>query len=127
MGCILKKLVELMLEDLSTRDVFLFRIRCESCGAECANKPVRFSKAGMTPPTKEKQILYDAIYAQEFQSARNSAVQNAAEHLNYCPICKRIICNRCFLICDDLDMCKQCAAQLKETGTPVFSDVPEPA
>ncbi len=121
----MNKLVELFLENLSTRDVFLFRIACGACGSEFANKSVRFSKAGITPHTEGKKILYDAIYEQEFRSARQAAIRGAAEHLNYCPICKRLVCNRCFLICDDLDMCKQCAAKLEEPGSPVLPEVLE--
>ncbi len=123
----MKKLLEVMLEDMSTRDVFLFRVACDACGAEFGNKPVRFSKAGITPRTPEKTLLYDAVYEQEFRSAKLSSIRDAAEQLNYCPICKRLVCNRCFLICDDLDMCKQCATQLDEMGTPVFSDILESA
>ena len=123
----MKQLIEMMLEDLSTRDVFLFRIACGACGTEYAGKQVRFSKAGITPQTQGKKIIYDACYEQEFRDARLSAVRDAAEHLNFCPICKRLVCNRCFLICDDLDMCKQCAAHLDETGSPVLADVLEPA
>ncbi len=125
MSCVLKKLVEFNLENLSTREVFLFRICCQACGTEYANKPRRFSKAGTVPQTKEKQTLYNAIYEQEFASARRSAIQDAAEHINFCPICKQLVCNRCFLICEDLDMCKRCAAQLKETGIPVLSEIVE--
>lgn len=121
----MRKLIELGLEDLSTKEVFLFQIRCGVCGREYANKPRRFSKAGVVPPTKEKQILYDAIYEQELRSSRQSAIQAATEHINYCPICKRLVCNYCFLICQELDMCVGCAARLKETGTPVASDIPE--
>ena len=123
----MKKLVEMMLENLSTREVFLFRIACGVCGTEYAGKPVKFSKAGITPQSQGKKILYDACYEQEFRDARQSAIRDAAEHLNLCPICKRLVCNRCFLICDDLDMCKQCAANLEETGSPVLPDVLEPA
>ena len=119
----MKKLIELMLENLSTKDVFLFRICCGSCGKEYTNKPARFSKSGVTPTTAEKQILFNALYEQEFRDAHSSAIREATEHINYCPICKQLVCNRCFLICDDLDMCKQCAAQLHEIGTPVISDV----
>ena len=100
----MKKLIEMLLENLSTRDVFLFRIACGACGTEYGNRPVRFSKAGVIPQTPKKAALYEILYAQELQSARLSAVRDAAEHLNYCPICKRLVCNRCFLICDDLDM-----------------------
>ena len=119
----MKKLIELFLENLSTKDVFLFRIACGVCGTEFANKQRQFSKAGITPPTEGKRIIFEACYEQEFRAARQAAIRDAAEHLNYCPICKRLVCNRCFLICEDLDMCKQCAAHLEETGHPVITDV----
>ena len=119
----MKKLVEMMLENLSTREVFLFRITCAACGTPYGGKSVRFSKAGIIPPTEGKRIIFDTLYEQEFRDARQAAVRDAAEHLNYCPICKRLVCNRCFLICEDLDMCKQCAAHLQESGHPVIADV----
>ena len=115
----MKKLVEAVLENLSSKEVFLFRVICGNCGLSYGNRPIRFSKAGITPDAQNKQILYDAIYEQEFRAARQIAVRNAAEHMNYCPICKRLVCNQCFLICDDLDMCRQCAADLDLQGNPV--------
>ena len=123
----MKTLVELVLENLSTRDFFLFRVLCGECGTAYGNKTVRFSKAGADLKTGSKKVIYDALYEQEFTSARLTAIRDAAEHLNYCPICKRLVCNRCFLICDDLDMCKQCAAHLEETGSPVLTDFLEAA
>ena len=83
----MKKLIEMLLENLSTRDVFLFRIACSTCGREYGNKPVRFSKAEVIPQTPKKAALYEILYAQELQSARLSAIRDASEHLNYCPIC----------------------------------------
>ena len=121
----MKQLIEQILEELSTKEVFLFRVVCGECGTEFANRPVRFSKAGTVPASKNKAIIYEALYEQERRAARQRAVRDAAENLNYCPICKRLICNRCFLICDDLDMCKQCAENLEETGSPVISEVVE--
>ncbi len=123
----MKQLVDMMLENLSTREVFFFRIACSTCGTEYGGKQVRFSKAGITPTTQGKRIIFEACYEQEFRDARQAAIRNAAEQLNYCPICKRLVCNRCFLICDDLDMCRQCAAHLEETGSPVLTDVLEAA
>jgi hypothetical protein len=114
-----KNLVEPVMEDLSTAERFLFRICCESCGGAYAAKPTRFSKAGMDAPTSEKRILYKALYEQEHSVARRRALDEAVEHINVCPICKRLVCNQCFLICEDLDMCRDCAEQLKETGVPV--------
>ena len=115
----MKKLVEAVLENLSSKEVFLFRVICGNCGLSYGNRPIRFSKAGVTPAAQNKQILYDAIYEQEFRAARQIAVRNAAEHMNYCPICKRLVCDQCFLICDDLDMCGRCAADLEQPGKPV--------
>ena len=119
------KQIDAVLDDLSTRNFFLFQIRCTSCGKDYSNRPVRFSKAGRIPQTREEQILYEAIYQQECRAARQNALWKIAEHMNECPICKRLVCNRCFLICEDIDMCKECAAQLKETGEPVLSDESE--
>ncbi len=121
----MKKLIDLKLENLSTKDTFLFRVCCGACGRDYAVKPQRFSKAGVAAQTREKQILYDAIYEQEFRDARNAAIRRSAEHFNFCPICKQLVCNGCFLICEDLDMCCQCAERLNEAGTPVISDMAE--
>lgn len=123
----MKSLVEAVLENLSTRDVFAFRVSCGSCSAEYGNRPVRFSKAGMMPPDKNRRIIFEALYEQEFRSARQTAVRSAAEHMNFCPICKRLVCNQCFLICEDLDMCRECAGALGQTGKPVFADVVDEA
>ena len=86
---------------------------------------MRFSKADTHPVTKSKQIIYNVLYEQEFNEARCTAIQAAAEHMNYCPICKRLVCNQCFLICEDLDMCNQCAIELEEQGKPVQPDTIE--
>ena len=117
----MKKLVETVLENLSTKQVFRFRVTCGCCGAAYGNKPMRFSKADEPPITRSKQIIYNALYEQEFAEARRVAIRNAAEQLNYCPICKRLVCNECFLICDDLDMCAQCASDLEQQGLPVLA------
>lgn len=121
----MKKLVETVIENASTREVFLFRISCAGCGLEYGNKPIRFSKAGIPPATAGAQVLYDALYEQELRDARNLAVGKAAEHMNYCPICKQLVCNQCFLICEELDMCKHCAALLQQSGQLVAGDIAE--
>ena len=64
----MRKLVDHILEDLSTREAFSFRLRCGSCGGIHSSRPVRFSKAGILPATPEKQILFNAIYDQEYRS-----------------------------------------------------------
>ena len=117
----MKNLIESVLENLSTREYFLFRIFCEVCGAAYGNRTVRFSKAAEAQTAGERKCLFDALYEQEFRSVRLSAIREAAEHLNYCPVCKRLACNRCFLVCEDLDLCTECAKRLNVKGSPVIS------
>ena len=121
----MKELVDLALENISSKEMFLFQIRCAECGTVHTSKAVRFTKAGIIPETKGKAHIYQILYEQEGARARREAVRDVMEQINYCPICRRMICNRCFLICEDLDMCCRCAAQLEERGSPVLSDAPE--
>ena len=121
----MRKLVEAVLENMSSGDVFLFRVTCGICGSEYGNRPMEFSKSRTSSDTKSKQIIYNALYEQELKTARQIAIRNAAEHMNYCPICKQLVCNQCFLICDDLDMCRQCATELEQHGQPVLAVVLE--
>lgn len=81
----MKKLVETVMENRSTGEFFLFRISCGNCGLEYGNKPVRFSKASDPPNTPNKQILYSALYEQEFRDARHAAIRTASEHMTTAP------------------------------------------
>ena len=67
----MKKLVEAMLDDLSTREVFLFQTRCDACGREYKSKPLRFSKAGVMPQTQEKLYMSVRTVKQLIQSMRD--------------------------------------------------------
>ena len=119
----MKSMVQQILQDCSTSEVFMFRLSCAACGTEYGNKRIPFSKAGQIADSQAKKAMYDAIYEQEYRFAQHRAIQDAAEHMNYCPICKRLVCNRCFMICDELDMCRDCASALNQQGSPVLTDV----
>ena len=68
---------------------------------------------------REKRELYDAVYQREKNRARLAAGREAVERFSQCPICRRLVCDSCFLICDEMDMCRECAGRLKESGEPV--------
>ncbi len=122
----MKKLLEEHIRDFSDDKSFRFEITCEECGRAFSNGVFHFSKAGVAPPTEEKRIIYEALYRREKHKAMQSAILYAGEHFSRCPICGRLICDDCFLICEDLEMCRSCAARLKEQGTPVSDarDIP---
>lgn len=120
MGHIVKEL----LLDCSTPEYFQFSLRCAECGRVWRNKAARFSRAGTRPETEGKRVVYDTLYRREKEAALDRAVGEAEGAFSQCPICRRLVCDHCFLICDDLDMCASCAQRLQERGEPVTQ--PEP-
>ena len=115
----MKQIAEDFLQDCSTPDEFRFSLRCAECGYLWTSEPVPFSKAGVRPETEGKRVIYQALYAREKARAFQAAAGAAANAFSLCPICGRLVCDRCFLVCDDLDICVACAGRLKERGEPV--------
>ncbi|MCG4527299.1 hypothetical protein NE626_09340 [Intestinimonas massiliensis] len=107
------------LEDCSTPQYFCFAIRCEECGEYWYSTTTPFSKAAAAAENREKKELYDALYQREKERARKAASQESKERFSVCPICRRLVCDTCFLICEEVDMCCACAKRLKEDGEPV--------
>ena len=95
------------LEDQSTPEYFCFSIRCEVCGEFWYSSSIPFSKVSQAKENREKQ------------RARRAAGQEARERFSQCPICRRLVCDSCFLICDEMDLCRECAGRMKECGEPV--------
>ena len=115
----MKQLLEQALVDCSTQSAFCFSLQCEECRRIWQSRPISFSKAGFDYPTEEKRIVYRAMYQREKARARDNAVRESLGKFIICPICKRLICDHCFFICSDLDICCACAERLKEPGEPV--------
>ena len=66
-------------------------------------------------------MIFQALYQRERDDARERAVTEALEHFSRCPICRRLACDRCFLLGEDIDQCADCAAFLQESGESVES------
>lgn len=109
-----------MLTDWSTSVSFCFSMTCSECGKEWNSTPIAFSKAGMKPETEGKKIIFAALYQREKEAAVEKAVEEASNAFNLCPICRRPVCDYCFMICEDLDLCVDCAAKLQERGETVM-------
>ena len=116
-----------LLLDCSTPDRFCFSLKCAECGEMWKSRTVRFSKAGVRPETEGKKVILDTLYKREKEAALLYAVKQAEEIFSCCPICHRLVCDHCFMVCEDLDMCSACASRLKEHGEPVKErgNVPE--
>ena len=107
------------LEDCSTEREFQFYIRCEGCGKIWKSRIIPFSYADVHPLTEGKRIIYETLYRREKTDALERAVKEAREIFSCCPICNRLVCDQCFLLCDEIEMCRDRAAKLQEDGIPV--------
>jgi len=120
----MRQLIRGRLEDCSDREQFCFSLTCVECGRVWKSTPIRFSKAREQPLTGAKHIITQTLYQREHAQALERAVGEALEHFNACPLCGRLVCDHCFIICDDLDMCRSCTNYMQEKGEPVALEQP---
>lgn len=80
-----------------------------------------FFQGEVQPENEGKHVIFQALYQRERDEARERAVTEALEHFSRCPICRRLACDRCFLLGEDIDLCADCAAFLQESGESVES------
>ena len=119
----MKQVIKEMMGDCSTIGEFRFLLRCQECGRTWHSSPVRFSKAGTKPETEGMRAVFRALYERERAAAREKAAAEASETFSRCPVCGRLVCDRCFLICEDLDLCTACTEALQMRGSVVAGDV----
>jgi len=63
-----------------------------------------FPKRGKNRKMKIGRLFMIRFMTGKRNLAFQKALNQAKEIFNICPICKRLVCDHCFLICDDLDM-----------------------
>ena len=122
----MKRVVKEAMGDCSTVEEFRFLVRCQECGGIWHSSPIRFSKAGAEPESEGMRTILRTLYEREREAAREMAAAEAAEFFNYCAVCGRLVCDRCFLICEDLDLCIACAKALQVRGDVVAGEVSDP-
>lgn len=122
----MKRVVKEAMGDCSTVEEFRFLVRCQECGGIWHSTPIRFSKAGAEPESEGMRTIFRTLYEREREAAREKAAAEAAEIFNYCPVCGRLVCDRCFLICEDLDLCIACAKALQVRGDVVAGETSSP-
>lgn len=123
----MRRIIRACMEDISSAEVFQFSLRCAVCGSLWKSQPVWFSKAGRQPESEGKHVIFRTLYQREKEEACRRAATEALEHFSLCPICKRLVCDHCFLMGEDIDLCMDCAAFLQERGEPVAAVSAKPA
>lgn len=89
--------------DNSTEAEFSFSFYCDICGHVWNSIPVSFS-------CNEKDGKSE-LWTNEHEAAYERANREAMMYFNRCPVCKRWVCDDCFLIHDDGYICTECSGQ----------------
>jgi len=108
--------------DHSNHDTFHFSVECDICGKNIYSKLIRFSKSGTPASTEGKKKIYGLLWEKEYKSAFHKAVKEIVQYFSQCPMCKRWVCDSCFCICDEIDLCEECANDLGERGLKVSQE-----
>lgn len=90
--------------DDSTDKAFMFTFYCDLCGRPWKSVPV----SSLTPAREHSGKNAECAWRQERDAAYERANLEAIQHFNRCPRCRRWICDDCFLLLDEGDMCREC-------------------
>lgn len=113
------------LRDRSTEREFSFSIRCQSCGREIVSPIVLFTRQDENPTEQGRKTILEILRKREWEAARKTAYEKLLEHFSICPICERCVCDECFLISEDIDLCRDCSKKLGVPGETVYSKIEE--
>jgi len=95
--------------DESEGVVYRFTFYCDICGAPRQSDDYQ----SMSEETSSPEMR-DTEYTAAYERANRAAMS----YFNRCPKCKRYVCDKCFRILDDMDMCDECAKKQKEYAIP---------
>ena len=86
----------------SDGEEFRFAFYCDICGKRWDSVP--YHSDGHIHDAPEREGLCAAAYER--------ANLEALSHFNRCPECKRMVCDDCFRILEERDLCKECAKSI---------------
>ncbi len=97
--------------DLSTTRRFQFAFHCDCCGEPVKSERYNFDLSGFKPKPKGRgrELLWRRQHDEAYERANN----DAGLGFNFCPECKRWVCDRCFTAAEDDsgDICRDCRKQ----------------
>ena len=104
------------IKDCSDDKRIAFGFECENCGKLWEVISVPFT---VKADNETEQVIRDAQYHREWVRVKADSSKAFREHFSICPICGKIVCDYCFVICDEIEMCSSCAKELGKQGTTV--------
>lgn len=122
----MKRVMKEAMGDCSTTGSFAFSFAVKSAAGPGTAAPFVFPKPARSRRRRGCARIFHALYEQEREAAREKAAAEASEIFSRCPRLRRLVCDRCFLICEDLDLCIACAKTLQVRGNVVAEEAAFP-
>ncbi|HHY81507.1 MAG TPA: hypothetical protein GX505_02380 [Clostridiales bacterium] len=90
----------------SSGGMLRFSFYCDICRKEYVSPLARMP---------DEQGLFQKWKTQKaYNMAFEEAQREAKEHFSCCPICNRWVCDECFRVLPNMDICKECSEKLGE-------------
>ena len=107
----LKPITQKVLDE-SEEGVYRFTFYCDICESPWHSVSY-YSDTEENPDEQTRELEHTAAYER--------ANREALSWFNRCPVCRRVVCDKCFRILDETDMCAECAecieaTEVKKTG-----------
>lgn len=115
----MKQVIREHLIDCSDQEKICFQPDLSGVRKSVAEYAGRLFQGGRRSPDRIQEGRLYLLYEREKKRAFDKAVEEAGHFFNLCPLCERLVCNNCFLICQEIDICRRCAERLQETGEQV--------
>ena len=95
--------------DRSTDEFFKFEFHCDRCGVGWESETYYFEHGFLDKLTEGEQRAKNIMWKVEHDAALERANLEARLRFNQCNSCGRIICDECFAIEEERDLCLDCA------------------
>lgn len=99
------------MQDRSTDQFFKFSFYCDRCGKEWTSEPYSFEHSFSDNLTQAERSARDIMWRTDHDLAFQRANLEARLRFNQCGSCHNIVCDECFAMEEDDDLCVDCASR----------------
>ncbi len=99
------------IRDKSTDRFFKFSFYCDRCEKEWTSEEYPFVHSFSDELTDDEQRAKEILWRIDHDVALERANLEARLQFNYCKTCGGIVCDECFAMEEDEDLCQDCASQ----------------
>ena len=95
--------------DRSTEGFFKFSFYCDKCGREWTSDEYPFEHGFSEELTADEKKAKEILFRVDHGAAFERANLEARLRFNQCSSCGRFVCDECFAMEEDYEVCRDCA------------------